>query len=186
MKIRRKTVINIAIILFVLSFFVTPLGHHSKIWLMQVFSFSPEVTEEADREQITDYNWTLKDANWNFFNFERSEGNVVFINFWASWRLPSLPELKGIQKLYDTYGDRVDFYIITDEEREPVETFMEEYGFTFPITYLIIGNRSPVDTTDPPRSYIIDREGYVVVDQQGIADWNSSRVHELLNALLEK
>ncbi|WP_445384569.1 TlpA family protein disulfide reductase [Robiginitalea sp. IMCC44478] len=186
MKIRRKTVINIAIILFVLSFFVTPLGHHSKIWLMQVFSFSPEVTEEADREQITDYDWTLKDANWNFFNFERSEGNVVFINFWASWRLPSLPELKGIQKLYDTYGDQVDFYIITDEEREPVETFMEEYGFTFPITYLIIGNRSPVDTSDPPRSYIIDREGYVVVDQEGIADWNSARVHELLDALLEE
>lgn len=186
MKIRRKTVINIAIILFVLSFFVTPLGHYSKIWLMQVFSFSPEVTKEDAREQITDYNWELKDANWDFFNFDRSRGKVVFINFWASWRLPSLPELKGIQKLYDSYGEQVDFYIITDEEREPVEAFMQENDFTFPVTYLVIGNRSPVDPSDPPRSYLIDKEGYVVVDQQGIADWDSAKVRELLDSLLQK
>jgi thiol-disulfide isomerase/thioredoxin len=109
---------------------------------------------------------------------------VVLIDFWASWRLPCLPELKGLQALYDEYGDRVDFYLITDEEREPVEAFMAKNGFTFPVTYLIIGEPTPVLAQEPPRSYLIDKNGYVVIDQEGIASWDSSKVRKLLDSLL--
>ena len=70
MKIRRKTVLNIALMALILSFFVTPLGDYSKVLLNKWFSFSPEVTKEINRGQIKDYDWKLKDANWNFFNFE--------------------------------------------------------------------------------------------------------------------
>ncbi len=184
MKLKRKTVLNILLILFAASFFVTPLGHFAKIGLMQLFSFSPKVVAEDEREKIPSYDWTLKDPTWEFFNFERSEGKVVLIDFWASWRLPCLPELKSIQRLYDDYGDQVDFYIITDEERPPVEAFMEEHEFTFPVTYLILGTESPVEIVDPPQSYLIDQQGYIVVDQRGMADWNTARVRDLLDRLL--
>jgi thiol-disulfide isomerase/thioredoxin len=184
MKIKKKTFLNIALILFVVSFFVTPLGQYSKVGLMQIFSFSPEVVDPSKREKIPFYNWTLKDANWDFFNFERSRGNVILIDFWASWRLPSLPELKSIQGLYDDYGDRVDFYIITNEERLPAEAFMEENGFTFPVTYLYLDSPSPLPSTEPPRSFLIDQQGFIAVDQEGMADWNTSRVRTLLDTLL--
>lgn len=185
MKIKKKTLLNILLILFVLSFFVTPLGYYSKIALMQLFSASPRVVAVQEREKLAFYNWTLKDANWEFFNFERSRGKVVLIDFWKSWSLPSLPELKGIQALYDDYGDRVDFYIITDEEQAPVKAFMEEHDFTFPVTYQFLESESPVAHESTPRSYLIDREGYVVIDQEGIADWDSKRVRELLDQLLK-
>lgn len=184
MKLKRKTLLNILLIGFVLSFFVTPLGTISKIWLMQLFAFRPEPIEKQDRVQLSDYNWELKDADWSFFNFERSRGHVVLVNFWASWRLPSLPELRSLQKLYEQYGDRVHFYLITDEERAPVEAFMEENGFTFPVTYRVVGEPAPLDFSDPPRSYLIDRDGYIVVAEEGISDWDNSRVRELLDELL--
>ena len=184
MKIRKKTLLNLLLFAFVLSFFVTPLGQYSKVLLMQFFAQSPKVIAEGQRQQIPFYDWQLKDAQWEFFNFSRSEGKVVLIDFWASWRLPSLPELKGLQALYDDYGERVDFYLITDEEREPVEAFMAENGFTFPVTYLIIGDRTPVSAENPPRSYLIDKEGYVVIAQEGIANWDSSKVRKLLDSLL--
>ncbi len=183
---QRKTLINILLILVVLSFFVTPLGYHGKVLLNRIFSFSPEVIAPDARDTLAFYDWKLKDADWNFINFERSKGKVVFVNFWASWRLPSAAELQGVQELYDRYGNRVDFYIITNEEQEPVELFMEEQEFTFPVTYLIIGEKTPLETESPPRSYIIDKSGHIVIDQEGIADWDNKSVYSLLDRLIEE
>lgn len=185
MKISRKTVVNILIIAVIVSFFVTPLGYHGKVLLNRIFSFSPDISARTEALQIENYDWQLKDAEWNFFSFERSRGEVIFINFWASWRLPCAAELKSIQKLYDKYGQRADFYIVTNEERPPVEEFMAENDFTFPITYLIIGEAAPFTIPEPPASYIIDREGYIRVSQQGIADWDNSKVYDLMEEILE-
>nr|WP_321414001.1 TlpA disulfide reductase family protein [uncultured Allomuricauda sp.] len=184
MKISKKTVLNIALILFILSFFVTPIGYYGKIWLNRLFAFSPSVIERAEQQKITDYDWKLKDAEWNFFNFEESKGNVIFINLWASWRLPSEAELASIQELYDQYNGKIDFYMITNEEQEPVEAFMEEHGFTFPVTYLIIGDKMAVDTSKVPCSYLIDKSGNIVVHEKGISDWSTKKVYKLLDELI--
>ena len=186
MKFKKKTFLNLLLILFVVSFFVTPLGHYSKIWLNRMFATSPKMIEKAERKQITDNDWKLKDADWNFFNFEKSKGRVIFINLWASWRLPSEAELASVQKLYDAYRGKLDFYIITNEERAPVEEFMQKQGFTFPVTYLIIGEKTPIDVEEVPSSYIIDKNGYIVIHENEIADWDSSVVHNLLEELLEE
>ncbi|MDF0715428.1 TlpA disulfide reductase family protein [Muricauda sp. 334s03] len=184
MKINKKTVLNIVLILFVLSFFLTPIGYYGKIWLNRLFAFSPSVIEKAEQQKITDYDWRLKDGEWNFFNFEGSKGNVILINLWASWRLPSEAELASIQELYDKYKGKMDFYIITNEEREPVEAFMEEHGFTFPVTYLIIGDKTAVDTSKVPSSYLIDKSGNIVIHEEGISDWNTKKVYKLLDKLI--
>lgn len=186
MKINKKTILNIAVMLFILSFFVTPMGHYGKIFLNKIFSFSPSVIEEANREKIADYDWKLKDAEWNFFNFDKSKGNVIFINFWASWRLPCEAELASIQKMYDRYKGEMDFYIITNENRPPVEEFMAKHEFTFPVTYLIIGEKTPIDPDEVPSSYLIDKSGNIVIYKQKIADWNTSKVYSLLDNLIAK
>lgn len=183
-NMKRSTILTLLVISLVLALFVTPLGYHGKVWLNQLFSVAPDVIPIPKRDKLENYDWKLKDDQWDFFSFEKSRGNVVFINFWASWRLPCAAELKGIQKLYDVYGDKVDFYIITDEERPPVEEFMEVKGFTFPVTYLIIGERSPIQVLEPPASYVIDRDGYVVVKEDDITDWDTKSVHRLLDELL--
>ena len=184
MKISKKTVLNIVLILFVLSFFVTPIGYYGKIWLNRLFSFAPSVIEKTEQEKITDYDWRLKDEDWNFFNFEESKGNVILINLWASWRLPSEAELASIQELYDKYKGKMDFYIITNEEQEPVEAFMDEHEFTFPVTYLIIGEKMTVDTGKVPSSYLVDKSGNIVIHEEGISDWSNKKVYRLLDELI--
>ena len=186
MKIKKRTLLNILLFLFVLSFFFTPLGYHSKVFLNQLFAVSPEIIKEQDRPQLPDYQWTLKDPDWEFFSFEQSKGEVVFINFWASWRLPCAAELESIQNFYDTYKDRVDFYIITDEERQPVLEFMAKKKFHFPVTYLIIGERAPFDVLTPPASYLIDKKGRIVIRKEGIADWDNKKIYDLVDQLLEE
>jgi len=184
MKISKKTGLNIVLILFVLSFFVTPMGHYGKILLNKMISFSPEVVDSAERQKLVDYDWKLKDANWDFFNFERSKGKVILINLWASWKLPSEAELASIQELYDRYRGKMDFYIITNETREPVEAFMEKHGFTFPVTYLIIGERTPFPLGPVPSSYLLDKKGNIIIEKQGISDWSTEKVYGLLDSLI--
>jgi len=183
---KRKTLLNVLLILVVLSFFVTPLGHYGKIFLNRLFSSSPSSIEIENRKKLPNYDWKLKDAEWNFFNFEKSKGRVVFVNFWASWRLPSEAELSSIQSLYEKYEGKIDFYVITDEERPPVEAFMAKHGFTFPLTYLIIGEPAPLPIPEPPHSFLIDQEGDIVMENDGIADWDSKKVHETIDELLSQ
>ncbi|NKI33503.1 TlpA family protein disulfide reductase [Croceivirga thetidis] len=185
MKLSKKTFLNVLLILFILSFFVTPLGYYGKLFLNQLFAQSPEIIPEEQREVLADYNWRLKNEEWDFFSFEKSKGKVAIVVFWASWKLPACEaEMRGLQKLYDDYKGKVDFYAITNEERPPVEEFAEKVKITMPITYLIIGDKSPLEIKEPPASYIINKAGEIVASKEGISDWNSKKVRTLLDTLL--
>jgi hypothetical protein len=181
---KRQTVLTLLIIAFVLSFFVTPLGDYSKILLNRLLATSPTIISEQNRGRIASYDWVLKDAQWNLFNFEKEKGKVIFISFWTSWNIQSKAQLKDVQKLYDRYKDDVAFYIITNEERAPVEAFMAEKGYTFPVTYQIIGEPSPITLLKPPGTYILDKNGAVVVHQNAITDWDNDKVHSLFDTLI--
>lgn len=181
---KKRTILNLILFAFILSFFVTPLGDYSKLWLNQVLATSPSILKESKQTKLATYVWTLKDADWNFFSFERSKGKVVVVTLWTSWRLPCLAELKSLQKAYDTYGEKVDFYMITNEERAPVEEFMALHGFTFPVTYRIIGEPSPMSLETTPASYVIAKDGRVVVHETGISKWDTSKTYALFETLL--
>ncbi|MEO9511228.1 MAG: TlpA disulfide reductase family protein [Flavobacteriaceae bacterium] len=185
MKISKKTILNIVMMLFILSFFVTPLGYQGKLLLNNLFSRTPEFVSKPNRKVIENYDWRLKDEDWNFFSFERSKGRVAIIVFWASWKLPACEaEMKSIEKLYRDYKGKVDFYLISNEERPPVELFVEEHGITAPITYLIIGDKSPINIPKPCASYILDKNGGIAAYTEGVSDWNTSKTRTFLDTLI--
>ena len=186
MKVKKKTVLNVLWIALILSFFVTPLGDFSKELLNKWFATSPTIISSDKQAKISDYNWRLKDAKGDYINFENSKGKVVFINFWASWHLPSRAQMDDIQKLYDRYKGQIEFYIITDEEQEPAEEYFERKDYTFPITYQIIDEPSPIKLLKPSGTYILDKYGNIVVHQTAIADWDNSEVFDLINTLLKE
>lgn len=179
---KKKTFFNLLIILFILSFFVTPVGRESKIFLIRIFAKSPDINTQS--EQKIDFDWKLKEKDNSQFNFEQSNGNVVFVNFWASWRTTSVAELKSVEQLYDDYKDKVDFYIITNELPRPVDSLKTARDFHFKETYLIMGEKMPFDATIVPSGYIIDKKGTVVASSEGVTKWNSEEVRELLDTLV--
>ena len=185
MKFTKKTLLNLLLILFVLSFFVTPLGYQGKLLLNRVFAQPPKMIVATNQKIIPDYDWRLKNADWDFFSFEKSKGRVAIILFWASWKLPACEaEITSVEKLYRDYKGKIDFYLITNEEREPVEEFVERHEITAPITYLIIGDKSPLEIPEPPASYIINKNGGIVSFKEGISDWNNSKTRKLLDELI--
>ena len=183
---KRKTVYTLFVIALALSFVVTPLGDFSKELLNKWFASTPTIISSKNRGKIANYDWKLKDAEWDYFNFNEAEGKVVFINFWASWNLPSRAQLDDIQEMYDRYKGKIQFYIITDEERADPEELMNRKGYTFPITYQIIGEPSPITLLKPSGVYVLDKNGSVVIHQTAISDWNNDKVYQLLDDLLNE
>ncbi|HZJ21453.1 MAG TPA: TlpA disulfide reductase family protein, partial [Pricia sp.] len=178
---KRKTVYTLLLILFILSFFMTPLGDFGKSWLMRLFASPPDIITIENQEQLSSYNWRLMDANGDYFNFERSKGKVAFVDFWATWHTPSAAELSDIQKLYNKFSGKVDFYVVTNEERFPVEEFMENKDYSFPITFRSMDEPSPLEIPDPSGTYLIDKTGGIVVKSKEMKDWYNEEVTQLLD-----
>lgn len=182
---KKQTLLNLLLILFVISFFVTPLGYESKILLQRIFATSVEIIP-ADQARKIDFDWQLKDRNNMQFNYSQTAGKKPsFVYFFSSWREISVADLYAVEKLYDSYKDKVDFYIITNELPAPVDEMIQKRNFHFKVTYLIIGEKMPFDPEKIPSGYVVDKNGYVRAEKEGTGRWNSDAVHQLLDSLVQ-
>ena len=89
-------------------------------------------------------------------------GNVVVLNFWASWCTPCRQEMPGFENIWQEYRDQgvVFLGIAVSDEEKTARSFVKEAGVTYPagidradriaITYRI---------TTMPTTYFIDRNG---------------------------
>lgn len=93
------------------------------------------------------------------------KGQVVVINFWASWCGPCRVEAPELQKVWDKYKDKgVTFLGVayTDTERG-AKAFIQQYSQTYP-NGLDIGTKISdlYNIQGVPETFIINKEGKVV------------------------
>lgn len=170
----------------VLLLMYSPLGTTSKFYLTKFLAPTPKVLLAAERYEIQNYEWRLKDPNWQFFSFNQSEGKAVFVHFWASWHLPSKATLDGVQRFYDSYKDRIVFYIVTNEERMPVENFMKLNKYSFPVTYRVVGDPTPFKDISLGAAYLVSPKGEVLIASDRVANWDAESIFEQIDTLLEE
>ena len=169
----------------ILSILIIPSWRQSfGVFFIQIFNGAP--TLEATSIPIPEdaYLWELIDlqeAEW--WSFSETKGEVVFINYWATWCGPCVAEMQSIQDLYDEYKDRVRFILISTEEPKKIKVFRDRYQYTLPFNSVI--NAPPVFQTNKyPTTYIVNKEGIIVSKQYGSHDWNSEKVHNFLDKIL--
>ncbi len=131
--------------------------------------------------------------NWSFYTLEGErltyrdlKGKPVFLNIWATWCPPCVGELPSIQSLYETYGDKVHFVLLSDEDPEIVEEFAAKHDYKqLPFYYY---NTMPADfsSNSIPTTFVIDRKHKVLIHKKGAADWDSGKVSDLLDELLNQ
>ena len=155
----------------------------TRVYFLRIFSFSPGVENVEDAVVVEDYSWKLKGLNTDDFDFENARGQVVLVNFWATWCTPCVAEMPSLQALYKDYGDRVKFILVTTEDRERTLHFLQEKSFDMPVYHAIGHIPEYFQTSTIPRTFLIDKKGRILVNT-GRADWNSAKVRRLLDKLL--
>ncbi len=148
---------------------------------------TPGVIQEENQEIITDldFGWVLAwDQNEPFY-FSNARDEVIFLNFWATWCSPCVAELPEIQKLYEKYGDKVVFMLVTNESPEVVKAFMEKQGYLMPVFYM--GTQPPevLAHSSFPTTFIISRDGKIVTRKKGAVKWNSRATEKIFDELLK-
>ncbi|MDN3724901.1 TlpA disulfide reductase family protein [Aequorivita sp. SDUM287046] len=157
-----------------------------QVFVQRLISFSPTETAENDRKSLQDYEWSLHQLNSEQINFSRSQGNVAIVNFWATWCPPCVAEMPSFQKLYDKYGQKVDFYFITSEKSDKISAFMSKNGYSMPIYLQIEEAPQQLQSEALPTTFVISKKGKIVINEEGAADWNSKKIQSLLDELLEE
>ena len=144
---------------------------------------SPNTVEETKK---ANYDFSLLDTKGHEIPFKELEGEVIFLNFWATWCPPCIAEMPDINDLYSKVKDESKFVMISvDKDRQKAIDFVERKGFDFPIYFLHSQLPSTFDVHSIPATYLIDPRGDIRVENHGMAKYDTEKFRGLMSELLE-
>jgi peroxiredoxin len=131
--------------------------------------------------------FTLQTLDGETVSLAGLRGQVVLVNFWATWCPPCRAEMPGFQRVYEASRDR-GFTILglsTDVGgRAPVDAFLAEHGITYPVAMAsskVVRDFGGANML--PTSFLLDRQGRIRHTVKGFfAEATLSRAVERLLA----
>ncbi|NOZ46932.1 MAG: TlpA family protein disulfide reductase [Chlorobi bacterium] len=150
----------------------------------------PGIKKEADRIKLSasDYNWSLMSLENGNTNFNEFKGKVVFLNFWATWCPPCVGELPEIQKLYNKYknNDSIVFCLVSNESPTVINSFVQKRNYSLPVFIPYQKTPAVFSSRSIPISFLISKNGEIVIKEKGAVNWSGSRMEKIINKLLNE
>lgn len=177
---------NILFFVIIIALFIPQIRQPIQVFMQKGLAlFGPSIKNEDNRAVITDYNWKMKQLDGSDYNFNTAKNKVVLVNFWATWCPPCIAEMPSLQKLYNDYNTSVEFVIVSNENLEVMQSFLDKNNYSFNTLKTL---ESPTSTqfnvTSIPRTFLISKSGEIVIDKTGAANWNSEDVRKTIDKLL--
>jgi len=147
----------------------------------------PNAIAIPNQKMIGKYKGELKAINTNHdIDFENLKGKVVLVNYWATWCPPCVAEMQSLQNLYNAYKDEVVFLFITTDSEVVTIDFLNKNKYTIPCYNAISNLPSELDTSSIPATFLIGKQGNIVIKKTGSADWNTKQIRTMINSLIEE
>lgn len=119
-------------------------------------------TAMAEAIQGAAPNFTLKSGSGKNIKLSELRGQVVMINFWASWCGPCRQEMPVLDQLYQRYKD-LGFTVLgvnVDEHPEQAKSLLKDVPVTFPILFDSENSVSKLyNIKGMPTTVLVDRNG---------------------------
>jgi len=115
------------------------------------------------------------------------KGEVVLLNFWATWCPPCRKEIPSMAQLHDKYAaDGLKIIAISVDKRSAdLARFVSQYRMPFQVLHDADGTVSRrYGVFRYPESFLVDRDGKVVHHLSGEVDWMSASVTQTVETML--
>ncbi len=119
--------------------------------------------------------FTLRDVGGREVSLAEFRGNVVLINFWATWCAPCRVEIPDLVALHRKYQSRglVILGVSVDDPVSVLAPFVAAYHMTYPVL-VGAGHRDFLEAFGPlaafPTSLLISRDGKVCARHVGVIE----------------
>jgi len=134
-------------------------------------------------------NFALKSDSGRNVRLSELRGQVVLINFWASWCGPCRQELPLLNKIYGQYR-AAGFMLLAvnvDDNRKDAEAMLKQLGLRFPILFDGSKNVAKLYGVDTmPATLVIDRDGRVRYVHRGYYSGYEQKYDQQVRELLKE
>jgi len=149
------------------------------------FSLPEAPASVGPGDQRTDF--TLPDIQGTMHALP--EGEVLLLNFWATWCPPCRKEIPSMAALHDKYASQglKIIAVSVDQRLDQLINFMKEYRMPFQVLHdadSTVSRRYGVFRY--PESFLIDRDGKVLKHLVGAVDWMSEPIIRTIDDMLAK
>mgnify|MGYP003662761708 FL=1 len=157
------------------------------IVMFAIVGLSAAFTASAVDLDETVPDFTLKAMDGSNMRLEELRGQVVLINFWASWCGPCRQEMPILQKIHDRY-ESMGFTVLgvnVDEKQDKARRIVERLKVNFP---LLLDTDQYVseafDVNAMPFSVLVGRDGKINYIHRGYKPGDENLYVNRLKALL--
>ena len=173
------------VLLLILSLFI--FNPNAKPWLLrQLISFGFfNIDLKKDRPTET-VELTFMNEDGRIIATKDLLGKVIFINFWASWCPPCRAEMPSINSLYQKVKKDTNIVFVMvalDDDFRKAQTYQQQYIPDLPV--LRIAGSVPANLYNGvlPTTLVIDKSGKLLLQHEGMANWDSNDFFLQLKAL---
>ena len=121
------------------------------------------------------------------FSLDAYRGQVVYLDFWASWCGPCKASFPWMQSMHHQYANR-EFQIVAvnvDTQRQAATEFLREQGVSFDVVFDPDGQiASQYGLLGMPSSFLIGRDGRVLLSHKGFKTSDQPILEDQIRAAL--
>jgi len=155
--------------------------------LVTVFAATSLASSGLEGQVAPDF--ALKSSTGENLRLSEYRGNVVMINFWATWCGPCRQEMPLLDELYTRY-ERVGFSLlgvnIDDDSRRAMQ-MIEDLGVSFPVLFDARKEVSKLYEVEAmPVTVLVDREGNVRYVHHGYKPGYEDKYLDQVRSLLRE
>jgi len=132
-------------------------------------------------------NLDLKKLDNSTFKLSDYRGDVLYVDFWATWCPPCRKSFPWMEEMHERYKD-LGFKVVAislDTKRSVIDQFLEKMTTSFIIAHDPSGDSATqFKVKGMPSSYLIDRKGNIHMTHLGFNDKDKSKLEEEIKKLI--